>query len=139
MLVKSFIYILIQGRNRHIFLRGAKSFFLIFSQHEMLFPGSKFPFWKTQNKISVVFKSEKQTNKKKIHQQKCPGQKSLGGTLPPAPPTCYATVLIMCYKLMPTFNRLKPSCLEYLFQESINKITKSTVNIDHYHSSEMKK
>ena len=26
-----------------------------------------------------------------IRQQKFPGQKSLGGTLPPAPPTCYAT------------------------------------------------
>ena len=35
-----------QGCNRNIFSEGAKSFFLIFfSRREMLFPGTKFPFW----------------------------------------------------------------------------------------------
>ena len=31
----------------------------------MFFPGRKFPFWYTQNKITVVFKTEKQKKKKK--------------------------------------------------------------------------
>ena len=36
----------IQGRNRHIFLRGQSHFFgFFFSRREMFFPGTKFPFW----------------------------------------------------------------------------------------------
>ena len=35
----------IQGRNRHIFLRGQSHFSWFFPRCEMLFPSRKFPFW----------------------------------------------------------------------------------------------
>ena len=56
-----------QGCNRNNFLRGLINFSWFFSWREMLFPGSKFPFWLTQNKqILVVLKSEKREGKKNL-------------------------------------------------------------------------
>ena len=56
---------LVQGRNRHIFLRGQSHFSLFFFPAWNAFPREKIPILVDPKQISVVFKSEKQKKKKK--------------------------------------------------------------------------
>ena len=64
----SFVYGSLQGRNRHIFLRGQSHFSWFFSRREMFFPGRKYSHFgtpKTNNKFPSFSKVKSKKKKKK--------------------------------------------------------------------------